>query len=223
MPLAVITGVSQGFGLALARSLANSGWELIVDSRRSEELRRAAAGMGPGVEAIEGDVTEPAHRTSLVEALAGREAALLVNNASILGPTSALDRYPLDSLEEVFRINALGPLALTQQMLPHLAPGASVVNLTSSASVEAYPGFGFGGYGASKAALDQITKVLGAEHPELRFYAFDPGQMRTAMYSEAAGGADMSHLPDPESVVPALLRLLEEAPPSGRYLVTDYT
>jgi NAD(P)-dependent dehydrogenase (short-subunit alcohol dehydrogenase family) len=223
MPLAVITGVSQGFGRALARYLAGEGWDLIVDSRREDALGEAAAEMGAGVIAIPGDVVDPGHRAELAAAVGGRSVDLLVNNASVLGPLSGLNGYPVETLEDVFRVNALAPLALVQELLPQMAAGGSVVNLTSSASVEAYPGFGFGGYGASKAALDQMNKVLGAEHPELRFYAFDPGQMRTAMWEDASGGADMSHLPEPEMVVPALLKLLDEAPASGRYLVSEFT
>jgi NAD(P)-dependent dehydrogenase (short-subunit alcohol dehydrogenase family) len=171
---------------------------------------------------VPGDVADPVHRAELATAVAraGR-LDLIVNNASTLGPSPlpGLDRYPVDALEEVFRTNTLAPLALTQALLPYLAPGGTVVNVTSDAAVEAYEGWG--GYGASKAALDQISAVLGAEHPEIRVYAFDPGDMRTAMHQEAYPGEDISDRPEPETVVPGLLRLLEDAPPSGRYRASD--
>ena len=222
MPLALITGASRGFGLALARTLAESGWNLIVDGRNAGALKAASDPLGSTVTAIPGDVSDLTHRVELAAAVAraGR-LDLLVNNASTLGPSPlpGLDRYPVDALEEVFRTNTLAPLALTQALLPHLAPGAAIVNLTSDAAVEAYEGWG--GYGASKAALDQISAVLGAEHPDLRVYAFDPGDMRTAMHQEAFPGEDISDRAEPETVVPGLLRLLEDAPPSGRYRAAD--
>ncbi len=222
MPLALITGASRGFGLALARSLAGRGWDLIVDGRDAGALNIVTAPLGAAVTAVPGDVADPVHRADLATAVvrAGR-LDLIVNNASTLGPSPlpGLDRYPVDALEEVFRTNTLAPLALTQALLPYLAHGGTVVNVTSDAAVEAYEGWG--GYGASKAALDQISAVLGAEHPEIRVYAFDPGDMRTAMHQEAYPGEDISDRPEPETVVPGLLRLLEEAPPSGRYRASD--
>src|SRR5687768_7879636 len=222
MPLALITGASRGFGLALARSLAEQGWSLIVDGRNAEALKAVTEPLGSIVKAVPGDVSDPAHRIELATAVAGAgRLDLLVNNASTLGPSPlpGLDRYPVDALEAVFRTNVLAPIALTQALLPLLAPGAAVVNLTSDAAVEAYEGWG--GYGASKAALDQISAVLGAEHPEVRVYAFDPGDMRTAMHQEAFPGEDISDRPEPETVVPGLLRLLEDAPPSGRYRAAE--
>lgn len=222
MPLALITGASRGFGLALAQALAGSGWKLIVDGRNAEVLRAASDPLGSAVTSVPGDVADPAHRMELAAAVArAGQLDLLVNNASTLGPSPlpGLERYPVDALEEVFRTNTLAPLALTQALLPHLAPGGAVVNLTSDAAVEAYEGWG--GYGASKAALDQISAVLGAEHPDLRVYAFDPGDMRTVMHQEAFPGEDISDRAEPETVVPGLLRLLEDAPPSGRYRAAD--
>ncbi|MEX0789250.1 MAG: SDR family oxidoreductase, partial [Actinomycetota bacterium] len=186
MPLALITGGSRGFGRALARGLADRGWQLIMDGRNPEALRESAESIGPGATAVAGDVAHEAHRRDLAAAVskAGR-LDLLVNNASTLGisPLPGLDRYPAGALEAVFRTNVLAPLALSQALLPHLAPGAAIVNITSDAAVEAYEGWG--GYGASKAALDQISAVLGAEHPKLRIYAFDPGDMDTAMHRAA--------------------------------------
>ncbi len=222
MALALITGASRGFGLALAKELAARGWELIIDAREEQALTRAAAGIGPTVEAIAGDVSRPAHRRQLADAVrrTGR-LDLLVNNASTLGPNPlpGLADYDLARLEAVFRINALAPLALIQVLLPYLRPSGTVVNITSDAAVEPYEGWG--GYGASKAALDRISSGLGAEQPGLRVYAFDPGDMRTAMQQEAFPGEDISDRPVPETVVPSLLRLLEEAPPSGRYRAVD--
>ena len=94
-----------------------------------------------------------------------------------------------------------------------------IVNVTSDAAVEPYEGWG--GYGSSKAALDQISAVLAAELPSLRVYAFDPGDMRTKMHQDAFPGEDISDRPEPETVVPALLRLVDERPSSGRYRAVD--
>jgi NAD(P)-dependent dehydrogenase (short-subunit alcohol dehydrogenase family) len=218
MPIALITGASRGFGLALAKGLAGRGWRLIVDARDGRELEAAAGAIGTGVTAVAGDVSDPAHRRDLAGAVARAGGLdLLVNNASTLGPSPlpGLDRYPPDALEQVFKTNVVAPLALIQELLPHLSPGAVIVNVTSDAAVEAYEGWG--GYGASKAALDQISAVLAAEQPGLRVYSFDPGDMRTAMHQQAFPGEDISDRPEPETVVPALLRLLDDSPPSGRY------
>ena len=222
MPLALITGGSRGLGRALAEGLAAQGWKLIVDARDGRALQTAARAIGPSVLAVPGDVADQAHRRDLAAAVArAGKLDLLVNNAGTLGaaPLPGLDRYPLGVLEQVFTTNVLAPLALIQQLLPHMAPGAAIVNITSDAAVEAYDGWG--GYGASKAALDQISAVLGAEQPGLRVYAFDPGDMRTAMQQEAYPGEDISDRPEPETVVPGLLRLLRDSPPSGRYRAAD--
>jgi NAD(P)-dependent dehydrogenase (short-subunit alcohol dehydrogenase family) len=165
---------------------------------------------------IAGDVTDPAHRERLVEA-AGAEIDLLVNNASALGPSPLppLADYPLDDLRAVYEANVLAPLALAQLALPRLRAGAAVVNVTSDAAVEPYEGWG--GYGSSKAALEQLTAILGAEHPELRVYAVDPGDMRTQMQQDAFPGEDISDRPPPEESVPGLLALVDGTLPSGRY------
>lgn len=222
MPLALITGASRGFGLALAKGLAERGWQLIVDARDGRALESAADTIGPAVTAVAGDVADPAHRRDLAYAVVRAGGLdLLVNNASTLGPSPlpGLNRYPLGALEQVFRTNVVAPLALIQELLPHLSPGAAIVNITSDAAVEAYEGWG--GYGASKAALDQISAVFGAEQTGLRVYSFDPGDMRTAMHQEAFPAEDISDRPEPETVVPALLRLLDDSPPSGRYRSAD--
>jgi NAD(P)-dependent dehydrogenase (short-subunit alcohol dehydrogenase family) len=222
MSVAIVTGASQGFGRALAEELAHDGWGLVVDARHQDALEVAAIALrrhGGRVVAIAGDVTDPVHREALVAAateLGGVD--LLVNNASTLGPTPmpALVDYPLEELEAVYRTNVLAPLALVQRALPALlAAHGAVVNVTSDAAVEGYEGWG--GYGSSKAALEQLSNVLAAEQPGLRVYRFDPGDMRTQMHQDAFPGEDISDRPEAESVVPALRRLLAEAPPSGRY------
>jgi NAD(P)-dependent dehydrogenase (short-subunit alcohol dehydrogenase family) len=218
MPTAIVTGASRGLGLALADALADRGWHLVIDARDGIALERAAAGLRArtDVAALAGDVTDPAHRAALAAA-AGPSVDLLVNNASTLGPSPLPPLYgiPLDQLERIYRVNVLAPLALTQLVLPQLAEGARVVNVTSDAAVEAYEGWG--GYGSSKAALEQLSAVLGVEHPALRVYAVDPGDMNTRMHQEAFPGEDISDRPPPEASVPGLLALIEGDLPSGRY------
>jgi NAD(P)-dependent dehydrogenase (short-subunit alcohol dehydrogenase family) len=218
MPTAIITGASRGLGLALAASLADRGWRLVIDARDGVALEQAAAGLRAGTEvvALAGDVADPSHRRALVAAADG-PVDLLVNNASTLGPSPLppLARYPLDELEQVFRTNALAPLALMQEVLPRLAEGARIVNVTSDAAREPYEGWG--GYGSSKAALEQLSAVFAAEQPALRVYAVDPGDMNTRMHQEAYPGEDISDRPPPEQSVPGLLALIEGDLPSGRY------
>ncbi len=215
MPTAIVTGASRGLGLALSRALAERGWRLVIDAREAGPLEAAAAGL-PDVTALPGDVGDPSHRRALVEA-AGERIDLLVNNASLLGPSPqpALADYPLDVLEAVYRVNVIAPLALIQLALPRLADGARIVNVTSDAAVEAYEGWG--GYGSSKAALEQLTAILAAEHPARRVYAVDPGDMNTRMHQEAFPGEDISDRAAPEERVPGLLALIEGELPSGRY------
>ncbi len=222
MPVAIVTGASQGFGRALATDLAKDGWELVIDGRRPGPLAEAAetlAALGTGVRSLAGDITDPSHRALLVEEAAGLgRLDLVVNNASTLGPSPLppLSRYPLAELTRVFEVNVLAPLALVQLALPLLrAVGGTIVAVSSDAAVEAYAGWG--GYGSSKAALDHLHRVLAVEEPTLRVYSFDPGDMRTAMHQEAFPGEDISDRPEPATVVPALRTLLEAAPPSGRY------
>jgi NAD(P)-dependent dehydrogenase (short-subunit alcohol dehydrogenase family) len=215
--VAIVTGASRGLGLALARGLAAEGWRLVIDARGREDLERAAhelAGIGD-VRALAGDVSDADHRSALVDA-AGDRIDLLVNNASVLGPSPQpeLEDYPLTELEAVLRVNVLAPLALIQLVLPRMRDGA-IVNVTSDAAVQAYPGWG--GYGSSKAALEQLTAILAAERPQLRVYAVDPGDMRTRMHQQAFPGEDISDRPPPEDSVPGLLSLIEHASPSGRY------
>jgi NAD(P)-dependent dehydrogenase (short-subunit alcohol dehydrogenase family) len=172
--------------------------------------------------ALAGDVTDPRHRARIVAA-AGDGIDLVVNNASALGPSPqpALAAYPLEELRRVLEVNLLAPLALVQEALPHLARGAVVVDVSSDAAVEAYPGWG--GYGASKAALDHLTAILASEHPGLRVYAVDPGDMRTQLHQEAFPGEDISDRPPPEDSVPGILALVEGTLPSGRYRTAELT
>jgi NAD(P)-dependent dehydrogenase (short-subunit alcohol dehydrogenase family) len=217
---ALITGASRGLGLALARKLSKEGWTLIVDARGAEALEAARAELSKftRVIAIPGNVTDEDHRQELAKA--AQEAGgldALINNASILGPSPQppLLDYPLDVLEEVYRANTIAPLALIQAVRNELKPGARIINVTSDAGVEPYPGWG--GYGSSKAALEQLSAILAAENPSLRVYWVDPGDMRTQMHQEAFPGEDISDRPLPEQSVPGLLELLTGDLPSSRY------
>jgi NAD(P)-dependent dehydrogenase (short-subunit alcohol dehydrogenase family) len=219
VPVGIVTGASRGLGLALARALDERGWRLVVDARGGEALAETTAGLS-GVTAITGDVADPDHRRALVEA-AGDRIDLIVNNASLLGPSPQppLADYPLDELRRVYEANVLAPLALVQLALPRLREGAAILDITSDAAVEPYAGWG--GYGSSKAALEQLTAILGAEHPELRVYSVDPGDMRTQMHQDAFPGEDISDRPPPEDSVPGLLALIDGSLPSGRYRAAE--
>lgn len=217
---ALITGASRGLGLALAQELAQAGWQLILDARGAEALEAAHAELSTStrVIAIPGDVADSAHQRQLAEAaqtLGGLNA--VVNNASILGPSpqpTLLD-YPLDVLEQVYRTNVIAPLAVLQTVRPHLKPGARIINISSDAAIEPYAGWG--GYGSSKAALEQLSAILIAENPDFRVYTVDPGDMRTQMHQDAFPGEDISDRPLPEVSVPGLVVLLTGDYVSGRY------
>ena len=220
-PIAMITGASRGLGRALAAGLVREGFDLIIDARDAAALDAAAGALravGGTVTAVPGDVTDPAHRAALRQAAdaAGR-LDLLVNNAGTLGasPLPALADYPPDELRAAFEVNVIAPLALTQLMLPLLRGGGAVLNITSDAAVEAYAGWG--GYGAAKAALEQASNVLAAEELAVRVWWADPGDLRTDMHQLAFPGEDISDRPEPESVVPAFVRLVSQRLPSGRY------
>jgi NAD(P)-dependent dehydrogenase (short-subunit alcohol dehydrogenase family) len=215
---AIITGASRGLGLALATELAHRGYRLVIDARGAAELAHAAAQLSAltDVCALPGDVTDDWHRQALADA-AGDRVDVLVNNASILGPSPqpALTRYPLAALQHVYAVNVIAPLALVQLIAPVLPAAAVIINVTSDAATEPYEGWG--GYGSSKAALDQLTAILAAELPALRIYAADPGDMRTRMHQEAFPGEDISDRPLPQESVAGLLELVEGELPSGRY------
>jgi len=224
MPVALVTGASLGLGRALATELVARGWSLVVDGRRANLLDDLVRELeSSSVTALPGDVADPAHRSTLRAAVQrhGR-LDLLVNNASNLGPSPLphLRDYPLDQLAAVYQVDVLAPLALIQLHHGLLAASAgTVVNITSDAGVEAYAGWG--GYGSAKAALDQASAVLAVEEPALAVYAFDPGDMQTEMHQQAFPGEDISDRPRPQSVVPALLALIERRPASGRYRARD--
>ena len=220
---AIVTGASRGLGRALATGLAAAGYPLVIDARDGTELEAARATIqaagGTSVTAIPGDVRDEAHQAALVQAadrLGG--AYLLVNNAGTLGasPLPALASYPLDELRAAFEANVVAPVALAQALLPSLRRrGGAILNITSDAAVEAYTGWG--GYGAVKAALEQVSNVLAAEENAVRVWWVDPGDLRTRMHQEAFPGEDISDRPRPEEVVPGFLRLIEGRLPSGRY------
>jgi NAD(P)-dependent dehydrogenase (short-subunit alcohol dehydrogenase family) len=206
--------------LALARRLAGEVWQLLIDARGAPALQAAQAELATvtTVVALPGDVREPAHRADMAAAatqLGGLD--LLVNNAGILGPSPqpALREYPLDVLAQVFEANVIAPLAMIQAVQHALKSGATIINITSDAAVEAYEGWG--GYGAGKAALEQLSHVLAAENPDWRIYWVDPGDMRTQMHQEAFPGEDISDRPLPEESVPGFLALLRGTWASGRY------
>jgi NAD(P)-dependent dehydrogenase (short-subunit alcohol dehydrogenase family) len=220
----------MGLGEALAHGLARAGWSLVIDARVLPTLARAAgaveAELAPGarIKAVAGDVTDPVHRAALVGAAADLgDLELIINNASALGPSPLppLVSYPLDGLRSALEVNLLAPLALIQAAAPMLARAARprVINITSDASVEAYPGWG--GYGATKAALDQLGAVLAAEQPGWRVWTVDPGDLRTRLHQEAFPGEDISDRPEPATVVPAVLDLIASDRRSGRVRVRD--
>jgi NAD(P)-dependent dehydrogenase (short-subunit alcohol dehydrogenase family) len=222
-PTAVVTGGSQGFGLALTRSLAADGWTVVIDARRADRLAAAVESLGPAaarVIAIPGDINDPFHLDALAEA-AG-DVDLLVNNASTLGPLPMRRLADLDPdrFRAIFDTNVAAPLALIQRLLPSLRTRrGAIVNVTSDAAVEGYETWG--GYGSTKAALEQLSNVLAAEEPDLRVWWIDPGDMRTEMHQDAFPGEDISDRPEPTSVVPAFRRLLKHRPPSGRIRLRD--
>ncbi|MEU1163866.1 SDR family oxidoreductase [Streptomyces sp. NPDC005921] len=222
MPVAIITGASKGLGRALAGALAERGWDLVLDARGAgalKETAEAVARPGARVAALPGDVTDAGHRAALVAA--ARELGgvdLVVSNASALGaePLVRLGELPLEGLRRALEVNVVAALGLVQEALPLLRESAAgaVIPVSSDAGAEAYETWG--GYGASKAALDQLAAVLGVEEPGLRVWAVDPGDMATGLYAAAVPDDDDPR-PAPDSVVPAFLRLLDERPVSGRY------
>ena len=222
-PVAIVTGASRGFGKAVTAALLGRGWTVVADARRAAELKTTAAELNSDqLIALPGDVTDASHRGALIAAATDAgPLGLLVNNASRLGPSPqpALADYPLAELRAVYETNLFAPLALIQAALPALGANAgTIVNVSSDAAVEPYDGWG--GYGSSKAALDQLSAVLATE-VSVAVYAFDPGDMRTEMHQAAFPGEDISDRAEPAEKVPALLRLLDTRPTPGRYRVAD--
>lgn len=209
MKTVLITGASQGLGRALARLLARRGYRLVLNARNPERLQELAWELG--ALAVPGDVSEIAEDL----ARAAGPVDVLINNASELGPLPMprLEDYPWDSLLCVLKVNAVAPLHLTQLVLPSMkARGEGLIlNISSDAATNAYPGWG--GYGASKAALEHLSRTLAVEleGTGVRVEIVDPGEMATRMHRDAIGGGDVSHLPPPESVAPRIVALIEEA------------
>ena len=196
----------------------------MLDARNGDRLASATARLPGGPHpAVAGDVADPAHRRELVDVAAELGGArLLVNNASTLGASPLPVLADLDAVTylRLLEVNLVAPLALSAGLLPQLRRHTGVVlNITSDAAVEAYETWG--GYGSAKAGLDHASRVLAAEEPRVRVYAVDPGDMRTQMHQDAFPGQDISDRPEPRSVVPALLRLVESDLPAGRYRAAD--
>ena len=224
MRVAVITGASQGLGLALAKALGAEGWSLVIDARNAERLEQAKqeiakdASVGTQVVTLPGDISDPVHRAALADhARALGPVQLIVNNASTLGasPLPTLDRVTDDVLHRVFDVNVIAPLALVRSLAGDLGPDATIIDITSDAAVEPYPAWG--AYGASKAALEHASRILAAEQPEWRVLVVDPGDMRTEMHQDAFPGEDISDRPPPADSVPGLMALINGSHPSGRY------
>ena len=221
---ALITGASRGLGLALARELAQQNWRLIINARGAEALEDARKELAKWTEviAIAGDVTDAEHRKALAHAAQEiGDLDAVINNAGILGPSpqpELLD-YPLDILADVYRANTIAPLGVLQALQHTLKPDARVINITSDAALEAYPGWG--GYGSSKAALEQLSNALAAERPDWRIYWVDPGDMQTQMHREAFPFEDISDRPLPETSVPGFIELLNGNYTSGRYAARE--
>ena len=177
-PTATVTGASRGLGLALARSLAEDGWALVLDGRHADDLADAVSPLEAitTVIPVVGDITDEAHRADLAtaaQALGGLDVVVL--NAGTLGPSPLppLSHLRLGDLRTTLEANLVAQLGIVQALLPHLRPGAAIVAVTSDAAVEPYEGWG--AYAAAKAGFEQLAAVLGAERPDLRVLRVDPG------------------------------------------------
>lgn len=228
---ALITGASKGLGYSLAESLAQKGWDLVINARHAKQLLEAENHLAQftSVISLPGDVRDETHLLQLAEALHSNQwqLDLLVNNASALGisPMPRLLDHPIDDLHLIFQTNMIAPISLLQKVKPYLKNNATIINVSSDAGAEAYESWG--AYGGSKAGLDHMTAILNKEYPEYRFYAFDPGDMRTEMHQAAFPKQDISDRPLPaEKAVPAMISLIENNFPRGRYttstLIKDY-
>jgi NAD(P)-dependent dehydrogenase (short-subunit alcohol dehydrogenase family) len=216
-PLALVTGASRGLGAALARFLAGDGFDLVLTARGEAALGRAATEARPFGTTVRwrpGDVSDAQHRHALSELVAesGR-LDLLVNNASELGPSPLrpLVSTPLEEVERVYRTNVVGPIGLVQLLRPYLARAqGQVINISSDAALGGYPGWG--AYGASKAALDLVSRTLSHELSAdgISVVAVDPGDLRTAMHQAAHPGEDISDRPLPEVTLPFWAWLLHQ-------------
>jgi len=213
----LVTGASRGLGEVIAGVLARRGYDLVIGARHAGPLGRVAeslAAHGPSVIPVEGDVTDASVRARLVQAageLGGLD--LLVNNASELGGIGPLTKFDVQRFGRVFPVNAGAPLALIQLAMPLLAKRRGlIVNITSDAALGAYPGWG--PYGASKAALELLTRTLAQELSDegVSVVLVDPGDMRTRMHQEAFPGEDISDRPLPEVTVPFWNWLLDQDP-----------
>ncbi len=216
--VALITGASRGLGFELAGFLAKQGYDLVLTARVADALEETARSLekhGVKVVALAGDISKREHRRRLTEAAEFLgQLDLLVNNASDLGaaPLPPLAEYPLDTLEEVFRVNSIAPLGLVQSTLPLLREsGGTIINLSSDAAVGGYPGWG--AYGSSKAALDLVSLTLANELRDtgVAVVSVDPGDMRTRMHQSAFLGEDISDRPLPEVNLPFWAWLLGQS------------
>ena len=219
---ALITGASKGLGFAVAEHLAHNGWNLLINARNAKQLFKSKKHLEEftNVIAISGDVRDEIHLLQLADALQNNQwkLDLVINNASALGvsPMPPLLDHPVDDLHIIFHTNMIAPISLLQKVKPYLQPGAIIINVSSDAGAEAYENWG--AYGGSKAGLDHMTSVLAKENPGYVFYSFDPGDMRTDMHQQAFPGQDISDRPLPtEYAVPALIHLIENKLPNGRY------
>lgn len=205
--IALVTGASRGLGLAIARVLATRGYGLVIGGRDRDALAAAANDLSrdaPAVLPIVGDITDAGVRTALIESarqLGGLD--VLVNNASELGGIGPLLSFDVPRFGRLFPVNVGAPMVLIQLATPLLADRRGlIVNITSDAATAAYPGWG--PYGATKAALELLTRTLASELSDLGVSAVlvDPGDMRTRMHQEAFPGEDISDRPLPEITVP---------------------
>jgi NAD(P)-dependent dehydrogenase (short-subunit alcohol dehydrogenase family) len=217
--VALVTGASRGLGRILAGFLARQGYAVITTARNEDDLLAAADGFGAAgasVVSLPGDVSDPEHRRRLVDAAAAAgRLDLLVNNASDLGdtPLPPLEKASPDTFLRVFEVNTLAPLALVREAVPLLVRSQGlVVNISSDAALGGYPGWGV--YGASKAALDLVSKTLAAELRErgVAVVSVDPGDMRTKMHQDAYPGQDISDRPMPDVTLPFWAWLLSQPP-----------
>jgi len=222
--VAVITGASRGLGREIAREFAGRGARLVLVARGEADLRSAAEDVArtTDVLAVAADVSEEAEQVAAAALDRFGRVDVLVNNASEIGPSPmpALEAYPWDALLKVLRVNAVAPLHLMQLLLPQMKARREgvIINVTSDAAIQAYPGWG--GYGASKAALEHLSRILAAEleGSGIRIYVVDPDDMNTEMHRLAEPGIDLSHLPGPHVPAPAFVRLVEdEQMPWGRF------